>query len=134
MQHARPETAHQLAPFGCELHGWIRLAGAQQVPGMRELVDEATDVFNRPVLQQPEGTQPVVASLHHAFARLSGEYGRHVSDAESLPRTDDTRQDLLRDEHRLRNGLELAQAPVAGAARSGFVLLSEILDQRTVTA
>ena len=101
---------------------------------MRELVDEASDVFDRESFQQTEGAQSFMTALEHALGWLSGQHRRDMPDAKPLSRADDARQDLLRHDDGIGDRLQLAETPVARTAGRGAVLLSEVLDERAMAA
>ena len=76
----------------------------------------------------------VVAALVNLLVARSAQDGHDVRDAERLARAHDARDDLLRDDQRVRHRLVRVETDVARAAVGVVVRLAEVLDQRLVAA
>ena len=117
-----------------------------------ELVDEPPDLLGAVPGQEAVGRQGIVPGLADAGGVGTAQDVGHVAGAVPLVAPHDAREDLLGDDLAVLDGLELAEADVAGSAAGGgggvlgrlrggrcralvgLPLLAEVLDQGPVAA
>src|SRR5690606_29591183 len=102
--------------------------------GLRELVDVPAQLVRWYALEQTEDAERVVPSRDDCLGPFSTQDRGDMTGAPALAGPRDGRQDLPRHGDRVLHALELAETPVARAARSRRQLLAEVLDDRAVAA
>ena len=128
-------AAEQRDALGRELQGRVLLAGPREHARLRELIDVAANLRDRTLLEQAVRAQLLVPARQHRLGGIAVQDGRNVGHAEPLADARHARQDLAGDDDRFLDALELAEAPVARAARPARrIRLAEVLDQRAVAA